>query len=493
MSIEGASVSPVAAPPARIAPLAVLPVFLSLAGKTAIVAGGGRGAVWKAELLAAAGAEVRVVARAPSVEMEMLAGGSRDTVVLVRRHWLAGDLAGAAVAIAEAEDADEGRAFHAAARAAGVPCNVIDMPECCDFQFGTVIGRSPVVVGVSTAGMAPVLAQAIRRRIEAILPDALGRWAESAGRLRARVTRAIPDSLGRRLFWSRFVESAFAGRPAAGPDAGLEDQLKHHAEAPGGSVTLVGAGPGSVDFLTFGAVRALQSADVILFDALVQPEVLDLARREAERVDVGKRAGRHSCRQVDIIDRMIALARDGKRVVRLKSGDPMVFGRAGEEIDALEAAGIAVDVVPGVTAAFALAAKLNVSLTDRRMARAVTFVTGHGRDGGGLPRDVDWTRLADPGATLIAYMAGRTAGDLAARLVAAGLDPDTPAVAAAGLGTERERISSGSLESLAAVVATVQSSEPVIIGIGSVFRRAETADNHGSLRGLMSRAIPIAE
>ena len=268
----------------------------------------------------------------------------------------------------------------------------------CDFQFGTVVNRSPVVIGISTAGAAPVLGQAIRRRIEAILPADIGRWAAAAKALRSRLAQAVADPLRRRMIWSRFADRVFASRPI-GAERRISTTCSPIAGGEEAGVTLVGAGPGSPEFLTFGAVRALQLADVILYDALVAPEVLELARREAERIDVGKRAGRHSCRQDQIIAQMIDLARAGKRVVRLKSGDPMIFGRAAEEIDALREAGIAVEVVPGITAGLALAARLGASLTDRRKAHSVRFVTGHGKDGG-LPAEMDWIGLADPATTL---------------------------------------------------------------------------------------------
>ncbi len=450
--------------PARMAPLDVLPVFLTLAGRKVVVAGNGDPAAWKAELLAAAGAEVRVLAPQPGGALTALAG-QEPRVVIERRSWQAADLAGAALAVAEADGRAAAQAFHSAARAAAVPCNIIDCPELCDVQFGTVVNRSPVVIGISTAAAAPVLGQAIRRRIEAILPADIGRWAAAAKAFRGRLAAAVANPLARRMAWSRFADRVFASRSIDGePD--LDDLL---AEGGGeANVTLVGAGPGGAEFLTFGAVRALQSADVILYDALVDAAVLELARREAERIDVGKRAGRHSCRQDEIIAQMIALARAGKRVVRLKAGDPMIFGRAAEEIEALRSVGIAVDVVPGVTAGLALAARLGASLTDRRAAHSVRFVTGHGSSGG-LPADLDWRGLADPATTLVFYMAGCTAEPMSRRLMAEGLAADTPVVAAAALGTADEQIVRGSLGETGSLVAELGPGRPTIIGIGAAF------------------------
>lgn len=468
----GGRVQPATLRPARVASLDVLPVFFALSGRRAVVAGSGDAVAWKAELLAAAGADVSVFAPEPGEALVALAG-QEPRVVLLRRTWQPGDLAGAALAVAEGHDPAVAAAFHAAARAVGAPCNVIDRPDHCDFQFGTVVNRSPVVIGISTAGAAPVLGQAIRRRIEAILPADIGRWAAAAKAYRSRMAQAVADPLRRRMIWSRFTDRVFAPRLPGAAAPRLDDGLESAAGEDAG-VTLVGAGPGSSELLTFAAVRALQLADVILYDALVGPEVLQLARREAERIDVGKRAGRHSCRQDTIITQMIDLARAGRRVVRLKSGDPMIFGRAAEEIDALRDAGVRVDVVPGITAGLALAARLGASLTDRRKTHSVRFVTGHGKDGG-LPADMDWRGLADPATTLLFYMAGRTAGPLSCQLIAAGLPPHTPAVAAAGLGTANEQIECCNLVELGKLVVKLGPDQPIIIGIGTAFTRATAA------------------
>jgi uroporphyrin-III C-methyltransferase/precorrin-2 dehydrogenase/sirohydrochlorin ferrochelatase len=246
------------------------------------------------------------------------------------------------------------------ARHAGVPVNVIDRPGFCDFQFGSVVNRSPLVVGISTTGAAPILAQAVRQRIETILPAGLAGWAGIARRMRERVTALLRPGAERRAFWQRLADEAFRAEPGTEE---TERWLAEARDAPSGRVTLVEAGPGDADHLTIRALRALQAADVILFDDLVSDAVLELARREAKRILVGQRGGRESCSQEDINRTMIALARAGRHVVRLKSSDPMVFGRVGEEIAELQRAGIPVDVVPGISAAFALAAELNQPLT----------------------------------------------------------------------------------------------------------------------------------
>ena len=454
--------------PPRMAPLAKLPVFLDLAGRRAVVAGGSAAAAWKAELLAACGARVVVLAEAPGEEMLGLVNDA-GTIALEPRPWAPGDLSGAAIAILAARDDAEAASFAAVARAAGVPVNVIDRPAFCDFQFGAIVNRSPVVVGISTDGAAPILAQAIRRRIETLLPAGLAAWAAAARQLRDRIAAELPAPHLRRAFWERFVDIAFTMRPGRAPGVRLAELLTAGRDAsPLGRVSLVGAGPGDAELLTMKAVRALQAADVILFDELVPPEVLDLARREARRMCVGKRGGRPSCNQDEINALMIRLARGGSRVVRLKGGDPMLFGRAGEEIAALAAAGIPVDVVPGITAGLALAATLGASLTHRNLAHSVRFVTGHGQHGD-LPADLDWVGLADPETTLLVYMGGRTAGSLAARLLAEGLAPDTPACAVAALSRSEESRWAGPLAELELGIAILPAGQPVLIGIGQVF------------------------
>jgi len=465
-------------PSPRIGALSVLPIFLDLAGQRAVVAGGSAAAAWKAELLCAAGAAVEVFVAPEALGEEMAALAAREpTVRLAGRVWQPCDLTGAAVAVADAGSEADAAAFAEAARMAGVPCNVIDRPEHCRFQFGTIVNRSPVVVGISTSGAAPILGQAIRRRIETLLPPSLADWAALALRLRDRVAETCKPGPARRAFWERFVDRAFG--PA--PDADAAEALFRTA-ADGdrrGHVTFVGAGPGEGELLTLKAVRALQAADVILFDDLVSNEVLELARREAKRILVGKRAGRPGCKQHEINDMMISLAGAGRRVVRLKSGDPMIFGRAGEEIAALEAEGIGYDVVPGITAGLALAARLGVSLTHRDCAQSVRFVTGHSK-AGGLPGDVDWRAIADRSATTIFYMGGRMAGSIAVALMAHGMPADTPVVVGMDIGRTGEAIHPTDLAGLPAVAAAAGAGQAVLIGIGRVFARKSASGRQGT-------------
>jgi len=460
---------------AGMAPLARLPAFFALDGKRAIVASGGRAATWKAELLAAAAANVDAFAPAPSEDLRALAvSPPAGTVTIHERRWTAADFAGAAIAVGECADAGEAAQFAAAARAAGVPVNVIDQPAFCDFAFGAVVNRSPLVIGISTDGAAPVFGQAIRAKIEALLPKGFARWAEAARLWRPRVQALALSFRGRRNFWEEFTDRAVAAADKAPTESDLEALLIPTGAVEAGSVVLVGAGPGDPELLTLRAVRALQSADVILFDHLVSPEILDFARREAKKMLVGKTGYAPSCKQDDINALMVSLAKAGRRVVRLKGGDPMIFGRADEEIAACRAAGIDVEIVPGVTTAQAAASRLKVSLTRRAQARRIQYITGHGRDGK-LPHDIDWASLADPAVTTIVYMPSKTLPDLARQAFAAGLDPATPAVAVVAATRADERVIAGTIADLPARLGAEAPAGPVVVMIGRVF--AEYAES----------------
>jgi uroporphyrin-III C-methyltransferase/precorrin-2 dehydrogenase/sirohydrochlorin ferrochelatase len=454
---------------ARMSPLARLPAFFALEDKRAVVAGGTQAAAWKAELLSAAGARVEVFAPAPHEEMLALAADPpRGAVAVHDRAWAPDDLAGAAIAVADGADDAEAAAFAAAARAAGVPVNVIDRPAFCDFSFGAIVNRSPLVIGISTDGASPVFGQAIRAKIEALIPNGFARWAEAARAWRPSVQALALPFRGRRTFWERFTDRAITAPNAAPADSDLETLLKPAAARSAGAVVLVGAGPGDPELLTLRALRALQSADVILFDDLVSTDILDFARREAKKMLVGKTGHAPSCKQDDINALMISLAKAGRRVVRLKGGDPMIFGRADEEILACRAAGISVEVVPGITTAQGAASRLLVSLTRRGQARRVQYITGHGRDGK-LPTDIDWASLADPTVTTVVYMPTKTLPELAARAVRAGLDPGTPAIAVERATRPEERVVGATIADLPARLAAEPPSGPVVVMIGRVF------------------------
>ena len=339
---------PAPAHPPRMQALARLPIFLALAGKRALVAGNGAPVAWKAELLAAAGADVAVFAERPCEELRTIAAKApRATITLQQRAWQNEDFGGAAVAVGGFEDAAEAERFSGAARAAGVPVNVIDRPAYCDFSFGAIVNRSPLVIGISTDGAAPVFGQAIRARLETMVPRGFARWAEAARRWRQAVQSSGLSASGRRRFWQAFAAFALSNpqrEPAPSDfDALLRRTEDQAAAAEAGSITLVGTGPGDPELLTLRAVRALQSADIILIDDLLGPDILDVARREANTVEIGKTD------KQDEIALMIALAKAGRHVVRLKGAGSPTFGR--DEIAACRGVGLVVEVVPGVAAA----------------------------------------------------------------------------------------------------------------------------------------------
>jgi uroporphyrin-III C-methyltransferase / precorrin-2 dehydrogenase / sirohydrochlorin ferrochelatase len=459
--------------PPRMKRLARLPLFFALEGKRTVVAGGSAAAAWKAELLSAAGAAVDVFAVDAGDEMKSAAAEAPGgQIVLYARDWTEGDFAGAVVAIGAFEDEHEAARFASTARVNSVPVNVVDKPVYCDFAFGSIVNRSPLVIGISTDGAAPVFGQAIRARIEAMIPQGFVRWAEAAKRWRSEVQASGLSFAGRRRFWQLFTARA-ATEPDREPDGGDYRDLVERTREEGrrvdkGSVTLVGAGPGDPELLTLRAVRALQSADVILIDDLVSPQVLDFARREAKKMLVGKTGRGPSCKQGEINELMLSLARAGKRVVRLKGGDPLIFGRAGEEVAACEQAGIPVEVVPGISAAQGAAARLGVSLTHRDHARRVQFVTGHAKDGR-LPGDIDWPSIADPAATTAVYMPGKTLAEFVERAAAEGLTRDTPAIVVSNATRSNERVIGTTIEKLPERLAAEPVAGPLLLLIGAVF------------------------
>lgn len=461
--------------------LASLPVFFELAGKRVVVAGGSPRAAWKAELLQAAGARVDVYAPAPSAELTRLAEAC-SMVQVVERSWTAADFADAVLAIGDLAAGADAAAFRIAAQAARIPVNVIDQPDYCDFQFGTVIDRSPLVIGISTKGAAPVFALALRGWLEALLPLQLKVWAQAAEAWRKLLAARAAAPAIRRRFWEIFVARARLSRK---PDAQEFDDIFAAAVAGAetsrtdgagldkatGRVALVGAGPGDPELLTLKALRFLQAADVVLFDDLVSPVIVEMARREAVKIAVGKRGYRPSCRQNDITARLIALAREGKKVVRLKGGDPSIFGRASEEVAALREAGIEVEVVAGVTAALGAAASLKLSLTERARARRVQFITAHAQDGR-LPEYVDWGALCDPRAATVVYMGVRTLEALSQRLLKHGMDPMTPALVVERATLPDEQRIFGTITDLPDKVAAADPKGPCIAFIGQTFDHA---------------------
>jgi uroporphyrin-III C-methyltransferase/precorrin-2 dehydrogenase/sirohydrochlorin ferrochelatase len=464
--------TPAEAGRARLSPLARLPVFFALNGKRVVLAGGSDAAAWKAELLAACGARLDVYAREVSDAMaQVVRDPPAGAITLHHRAWHRGDIAGATVAVGAFEDDESANEFCDAARAVGVAVNVIDKPAFCDFSFGAIVNRSPLVIGISTDGAAPVFAQAIRAKLEAMLPQGFAAWASAASRWREAVKSSGLSFSGRRKFWQIFTAHAVVN-PQAEPtrqefDRFIAEVKGLGASVDNGSVTLVGAGPGDPELLTLRAVRALQSADVILFDDLVSRDVLDFARREARKLLVGKTGFGPSCKQEEINDLMVSLAKQGKRVLRLKGGDPLIFGRAAEEIEACKAAGLAIDIVPGITAAQGAAAKLGITLTGRSQTRRLQYITGHAQNGQ-LPEDIDWRALTDPATTTAIYMPSRTLGRLVTQALAQGLDPATPAVAVSRATRPDQTVIEAPIAELSAHLAKAALPGPILVMVGQV-------------------------
>ncbi|MGO9135485.1 MAG: siroheme synthase CysG [Methylovirgula sp.] len=469
--------------------LASLPVFFDLAGRRALLVGGSKRAAWKAELLQAAGARVDVICPEPAPALLALAEQC-PSVQLIKRHWQPEDFNGASLAVGDFAAQQEAAAFHAAARLARVPANLIDRPDLCDFQIGTIIDRSPLVIGISTKGASPVFALALRGWLEALLPQAVKSWAAAATTWREKLKARNLSSQGQRRFWEFFVSKALGTRlPAAGDFDRLlaAAQAKETAHQGQGSVALVGAGPGDPELITLKALRVLQAADVVLYDDLVAPEIIDMARREADKIAVGKRGYKPSCKQDDIVAKLVALAQQGKRVVRLKGGDPSVFGRANEEIAALTAAGIPVEVIPGITAALGAAASLKLSLTERERARRIQFITAHAHNGR-LPDDIDWASICDPRAATAVYMGLRTLEALSQRLLAHGIDPFTPAVLVERATCPDERRIIGTISDLPAKASAANPNGPCIMLIGPAFDHAA----HAAATETLSSVDPLS-
>ncbi|MBB3974788.1 siroheme synthase CysG [Hansschlegelia beijingensis] len=454
--------------------LSSFPAFHRVADRKVLIVGSGPAAAAKTRLLGETSARLVVISDRPGAEL--LADVARVKAHLLVEPFTPGHLEEAALAFAATEDEEQDRRIAEAARAAGVPVNVVDRPELCDFITPAIVNRAPLVVAVGTEGAAPVLARHVRARIEAMLAPELGRLAGLADGLRGTVARLLPAGEARRRFWARLFDGPVAARALSGDIAGARSAaMRMMAEKPdaSGFVWLVGAGPGATDLLTLRAQRVLQEADVIVYDALVPEAVVAMGRRDAERISVGKRKGRHEVAQDEICALLVREASAGRRVVRLKSGDPLIFGRAGEEMTALAEAGVPFEVVPGVTAAFAAAASARAPLTLRGVASSLVFATGHDVDGRTLP---DWAGLALQGATVAVYMGRSVAAGVADRLVEAGLSADTPVAAVENAAQPNERILFGDLSELPALAGRADLDGPVLILIGRALAQARPAE-----------------
>ncbi len=441
-----------------------LPLFADLKQRPVLIVGGGEVAARKIELLHRAGAQVWVVAQTLSSELEQQYQDGRI-------HWLAQDflpeqLDNVFLVIAATNDTVLNAAVFAAADQRCILANVVDDQPLCSFIFPSIVDRSPLVVAISSSGQAPVLARILREKLEALLPTRLSDMAAIAGRWRGRVKQHMASMGERRRFWEHAFSGRFASLISRGQLTEAENELQLSLEGQHralGEVALVGAGPGDAGLLTLRGLQVMQQADVVLYDHLVSPEVLDLVRRDAERICVGKRAGAHSVTQEATNQLLVTLAQQGKRVVRLKGGDPFIFGRGGEELQVVAQAGIPFQVVPGVTAAAGATAYAGIPLTHRDHAQSVTFITGHCRPDGD---DLDWQALARGRQTLAIYMGTVKAAAISQQLIAHGRSSTTP-VAVIGRGTRVDQlVLIGTLAQLESLVQ--QAPTPALLVIGEV-------------------------
>ena len=444
-----------------------LPLFHNLKGRNVLLVGGGEVALRKGRLLADAGAALKVVAPEVDPQLLELAQTSQGSVQL--RGYQAGDLQGICLVIAATDDEPLNAQISAQAQALGVPVNVVDAPKLCSVIFPAIVDRSPLIVAITSGGDAPVLARLIRAKIETWIPATYGQLAGLSKRFRARVKALFPNVQQRRVFWEevfqgQIAESVFAGKLQEGESL-LEEKIAGIAPRQLGEVYLVGAGPGDPDLLTFRALRLMQQADVVLYDRLVAPAIVELCRRDAERIYVGKRRAEHALPQEQINQRLVSLAKEGKRVLRLKGGDPFIFGRGGEEIEELAAEGIPFQVVPGITAASGCAAYAGIPLTHRDYAQSVRFVTGHLKDGS---CDLPWRDLVAAGQTLVFYMGLLGLLQICAQLIAHGRGPETPVALIEQGTTQQQRVYVGTLASLPALLAQQQVRAPTLVIVGEV-------------------------
>jgi uroporphyrin-III C-methyltransferase/precorrin-2 dehydrogenase/sirohydrochlorin ferrochelatase len=456
-----------------------LPIFLDVQAAPALLVGGGRIAARKLALLRSAGANVTVVA--PAACPEIAGQAARSELAWHARAFEPRDIAGTRVVFAATDDTAVNDAVAQAARAAGIPVNVADDGERSSFILPAIVDRSPLLVAVSSGGVAPKLATAVRARIEALLDQSWARFAQFAERWRQSIRARRPALAARRRLYEWLLDGPVAEAVRAGrePEADrlLAAALAAEAPPPRGFVSLVGAGPGDPDLLTLKALRALQSADVILTDRLVGPEILARARREAEVVDVGKGARGAGASQERINRLLVHHARRGRRVVRLKGGDPLVFGRGGEEATWLARHGIPFEIVPGITAALGCAAYAGIPLTDRRYAQTLHFVTAHGAEAADR---IDWRQLAGSHQTLVVYMGVAAAARVGEKLLAARLSPATPAAVVENGTLPGQRVLLTDLAGLASAVAARDIRSPALLIIGEAAAEAARLGWYGS-------------
>jgi len=450
-----------------------LPIYLNIKGKSCVVIGGGNVAERKLSLLQRAGGQVSLISPeiTPAIQHEVRAG----TLTYHARPFTDEDIHGAVLVIAATNNAAINTQIADLAMAHGIPVNVVDDPDAGSFIMPSIIDRSPVIVAVSSGGAAPVLARLIRSRLESLIPAGYGRLAELAGSFRDKVKATFAKPADRRRFWYKVLQGGVAERVFSGhmEEATIAMEKALATASPDvsmGEVYLVGGGPGDPDLVTFRALRCMQQAEVVVYDRLVAKAVLDMTNPEAERIYVGKERDNHAMPQEQINQLLADLAKQGKRVVRLKGGDPFIFGRGGEEIDTLAEQGVPFQVIPGVTAAAGCASYAGIPLTHRDYAQSVTFVTGHLKDNS---MNLNWTQLAQPHQTVVFYMGLKGLPVISRELQAHGVSPDMPAALVQQGTTHMQRVLTGTLATLPAIVEREQPKAPTLIIVGEVVQLHE--------------------
>ncbi|PTQ87003.1 siroheme synthase CysG [Nitrosomonas ureae] len=447
-----------------------LPIFLDIKNKTCLIVGGGQVATRKVMLLLQAGAQVSVVA--PELESVLDEYAAHGTINHRAKCFQPEHLHNIALVIAATNDHAINQQVSEAAQERRIPVNVVDNPALCTFIMPSIVDRSPLLIAVSSGGQSPVLARLLRAQLETMIPVAYARIATIAGKFRQRVKQHFTHPAKRRIFWEKILQGPFTEMILAGKDKTAQNYLlqslqQEKNEPPQGEVYLVGAGPGNPDLLTFRAMRLMQQADVVVYDRLVSTAILDMVRRDATRIYAGKERNRHTLKQESINQLLVRLAQEGKRVLRLKGGDPFIFGRGGEEIETLALNHIPFQVVPGITAASGVSAYAGIPLTHRDYAQSCIFVTGHLKNN---TIDLDWPRLACPNQTIVVYMGLLGLPVLSRQLISHGLPSSMPAAIIQQGTTQQQEIVIGTLQTLPNLAATAHLSPPTLIIVGEVVK-----------------------
>lgn len=444
------------------------PIFYKLTGQPCLIVGAGDIAARKIDLLVRAEADVTVIAEQISEKVRDMA--ERYQFTIKQKSFHPEDLDHFILVVSATNRHETNEWVSKSAHERRIPVNVVDSPQLCSFIFPAIIDRSPLIAAVSSGGAAPVLARLLRAKIETLIPSGFGRLARLAEKFRPLVKQRIDSPALRKIFWENTFQGTVAELVFAGKEEEAEQQLQkslldHQSKQPQGEVYLIGAGPGDPDLLTFKALRLMQQADVVVYDRLVAPAILDLARRDSNKIYVGKQRSEHSLPQNQINNLLAELAKQGKRVARVKGGDPFIFGRGGEEIETLMEQGINFQVVPGITAASGCASYSGIPLTHRDHAQSVSFVTGHLKDDS---INLNWQQLAKPNQTLVIYMGLVGLPIICRSLIEHGAPDNLPAALIQQGTTDRQRVFTGTLTTLPEIAARQDITPPTLIIIGTV-------------------------